>query len=455
MRKSLLVLPLLLLVGVVALGILRIGPAPAISIKSSLPGIGRRTPIAITVNEPTRGLAGVRVELIQNGETRLLAEEAQTPRGPLRFWGPAVTTFERTIEVGKETVEGLRGGEATIRVTANRAPSWLQQEPPAAAEVTLPVRLAPPSLAVLSTQTYVKQGGCEAVVYRVGEGASRDGVVAGDWFFPGFPLPGSTTGERFALFAAPYDHTDASAIRLVADDGLGNEARLSFVDQFTPRPLTTDDIEISDAFLAKVVPEIQSQTPELPDRGSPLATYLEINRNLRQANNQVLRELAAKSEGSFLWRGVFLPLPNGKVMSSFADRRSYVYNSEKVDQQDHLGFDLASTAHAPVPAAGAGVVVLARYFGIYGNAVVIDHGYGLASLYGHLSTIAVSEGQRVDRGTPIGNTGATGLAGGDHLHFTMLLDGLAVSPVEWWDQGWITNRLGRKLGAAMPTTDGN
>ena len=121
-----------------------------------------------------------------------------------------------------------------------------------------------------------------------------------------------------------------------------------------------------------------------------------------------------------------------------------------MDQQFHLGFDLASVQNAPVPAANSGVVALARYFGIYGNTVVVDHGYGLMSLYAHLSTASVTPGQEVARGETLGQTGATGLAGGDHLHFTMLLQGLAVNPNEWWDAHWIEDRVARKLGGALP-----
>jgi len=127
-----------------------------------------------------------------------------------------------------------------------------------------------------------------------------------------------------------------------------------------------------------------------------------------------------------------------------------MYDGQSVDQQDHLGFDLASTSRAEIPAANDGTVVLARYFGIYGNAVVIDHGFGLLSLYGHLSNLAVEEGQKVERGQAIGRSGATGLAGGDHLHFTILLHGLAVNPREWWDGHWIHDRLELKLGDALP-----
>jgi murein DD-endopeptidase MepM/ murein hydrolase activator NlpD len=284
----------------------------------------------------------------------------------------------------------------------------------------------------------------------VGETAIRDGVRVGSWFFPGQPLPNGTKQDRFALFAMPYDVENGGSVRLVASDDAGNEAEVSFVDQFFPRPLGTDTIELTDSFLQKVVPEIMSQTPELKDRGAVLDNYLAINGELRRANNGELKRLSEGSRREFLWTEPFSPLPGGKVMSHFADRRTYVYQGKRVDQQDHLGFDLASTEKAPVPAANRGVVVLARYFGIYGNTVILDHGYGLLSLYAHLSSIDVSEGQEVQRGATIGRSGQTGLAGGDHLHYTMVLHGLPVTPVEWWDPHWLRDRLAGKLGAALP-----
>lgn len=114
-----------------------------------------------------------------------------------------------------------------------------------------------------------------------------------------------------------------------------------------------------------------------------------------------------------------------------------------------MGYDLASVKRAPVEASNRGWVVLARFFGIYGNAVVIDHGYGLMTLYGHLSSIEVEPGQEVNRGQVIGRSGETGLAGGDHLHFTVLLQGQPVDPIEWFDAKWIRDRLVLKLGSAF------
>jgi murein DD-endopeptidase MepM/ murein hydrolase activator NlpD len=315
-------------------------------------------------------------------------------------------------------------------------------------EVTLPVRLAPPPLQLASTQTYVAQGGCEAVVYRVGEGAVRDGVQSGPLWFPGFPLPGGGKQDRFALFAVPYDASEPQ-VRLVADDGVGNRAEVAFVDKFFPKPFKSDKLQITDGFISKVVGEILSQSPEIQDKGNPLENYLEINRTLRGKNSETLRDLGAKSQPAFLWTKAFSSIPNGKVMASFGDRRTYLYAGREIDKQDHLGWDLAVTAHAPVPASNDGVVVLARFFGIYGNAVVIDHGYGLATLYGHLASIAVKEGQKVAQGEVLGTTGQTGLAGGDHLHFTTLLQGFPVNPVEWWDAHWIEDRIAKKLGPAF------
>ena len=147
----------------------------------------------------------------------------------------------------------------------------------------------------------------------------------------------------------------------MAEDDVENRAEVSFVDQFNPRPMKRDRITVSEVFLAKVVPTILSQTPELKDRGSLLENYVMINRELRRTNAETLIELAQGSAQEFLWKRRFLQLPNSKVTSSFADRRTYLYDGREVDQQDHLGFDLASVQRAEVPASNRGVVLLARY----------------------------------------------------------------------------------------------
>jgi len=442
-------LPFIVIVG---LALLRVGPPPDIEVKPDRPGIGRQTVVRVHVREPERGLGRVTIELEQEGERRVLASNAAKGYRPRRFWafwGPRQAEDQFEITLGRETRPALKPGSAVIRVTAARAGTWLRRPHAAVKEVTLPVRLQPPSLERLSREVYVAQGGSEVVVYRVGESSVRDGVQAGDWFFPGHPLPGGAERERMAIFAMPYDVDDVNRLRLVAEDDLGNAATQACADKFFPKPFKKDTIPLSDAFMGKVVPEILSHTPNVESRGGLIEDYLFFNRDLRKMNAERLKELATQSKPQFLWKEVFLPVANAAVRSSFADRRTYIYNGKPVDQQDHLGFDMASVQHAPVVAVNDGLVVLAEYFGIYGNTVVVDHGYGLMSLYGHLSEIGVKEGDAVKRGQTIGKTGDTGLAAGDHLHFAMLLHGLAVNPIEWWDPHWIKDRIARKLGTAL------
>jgi murein DD-endopeptidase MepM/ murein hydrolase activator NlpD len=201
----------------------------------------------------------------------------------------------------------------------------------------------------------------------------------------------------------------------------------------------------------RVVPEIIGHSPELnlapPSAGSDmLPGFLKVNGALRQLNADQIAKLAtSKTSASRAWSGPFVQLGNSQVEASFADHRTYFYNGKEIDQQVHLGFDLAVTSNVAVVAANAGTVLNASWLGIYGNCIIIDHGMGVASLYGHLSSFDVRVGDTVTRGQTIGRSGMTGLAAGDHLHFTMLVGGHPVNPVEWWDAHWVQDRVDRKL----------
>jgi murein DD-endopeptidase MepM/ murein hydrolase activator NlpD len=199
-------------------------------------------------------------------------------------------------------------------------------------------------------------------------------------------------------------------------------------------------LPIDDKFLDKVVNQIDPG-----GSGDLLTRFLKINGEMRRQNNKTLADLRLKTADKFLWTDSFLQLANSKVESEFADVRSYIYKGKKVDQQVHLGFDLAVSAHTPVVASNDGRVVWAALLGIYGNCIVVDHGYGLQSIYGHLSSIGVKEGDMVKRGQEMGKSGSTGLAGGDHLHYSMQVEGVEVNPVEWWDEHWIKDHVQNRL----------
>jgi murein DD-endopeptidase MepM/ murein hydrolase activator NlpD len=257
---------------------------------------------------------------------------------------------------------------------------------------------------------------------------------------------------KVAFFALLHDQDLNTPVSLFARDEAGNTARADFEYRPFPKAFRRSRIELNDQFLNRVVPAILENTPDIKAEGSVLEQFLVLNGELRRKNAQQIAGLASKASQAPLLTGEFKQLANSKVESAFADHRTYLYKGREVDQQVHLGFDLATTANAPIVASNRGTVIFADYLGIYGNTVVIDHGLGLQSLYAHLSSFDTSVGQTVEKGQTVGRSGTTGLAGGDHLHFTMLVQGRMVSPVEFWDPHWLEDRVLRKLreAAAAP-----
>jgi murein DD-endopeptidase MepM/ murein hydrolase activator NlpD len=203
-------------------------------------------------------------------------------------------------------------------------------------------------------------------------------------------------------------------------------------------------MDISDAFIDNVLPDIMQQSGLTPPE-TRVERFLLVNASMRRQNNASIEETNQQSANQLLWSEPFIQLSNSQVESAFADERSYFYQNELIDEQTHLGFDLSTVAQGPVEAANEGIVVFADYLGIYGNCVMIDHGLGLMSLYAHLSRIDVETGQRIQRGELLGRTGQTGLAGGDHLHFSIYVQGVSVTPLEWWDPKWVQNHIFSRL----------
>ena len=437
--RRILFLPILLLLILVLLAIWRVGPTTIVTLTPSLPAVGPSTEVDISCSEPTRGLVAVEVELIQGERSWRLSQKTYTPRPFWAFWGAATFEDQWRVQVGKSHQKEILPGAAELRVVSHRADTWFRRPGPTTEVLPLEVRLSPPDLTVEAASAQVTQGGSGAVVYRVGDSASRHGLRLRDREIPGAVLD---SGRGFLIFGVPYDLVDANAeMRLFAEDELGNRIEQSFIRGYATRTFKQDDIRLSDGFFEDVVPEILAHTPEITDQGSRLDTYLLINDQLRRANAERLATLSEGSKPEFLWQGAFTQLPSSRAMAGFGDQRTYLYEGKAMDHQVHLGFDLASHRRAEIPAANRGVVVLAEYFGIYGKTVVIDHGFGLMSLYSHLSEISVDVGQALEQGDVLGRTGATGLAGGDHLHFSVLIHGIQVNPLEWWDRRWIQNQI--------------
>jgi murein DD-endopeptidase MepM/ murein hydrolase activator NlpD len=414
---------------------------PVITVDPPVKTIGVSTPVQVQVTGPY-GWRRLTALVEQNG-ARYTVYDHHNParrflfmRHPARVGGYEAFSPVR-FQVGKQQAPALRPGKATLVVEA-QSNDFLSRTVTASFDVN--VILEPPRLVVDEEQHYINQGGTELVTFTVSGDWSEAGVKVGAYTFRSFPLPGRPANERFSLFGFPWDLPVDTVPHVYARNAAGTEVTGRFFFKIFPKPFRKRDLEITDAFLDKVVNQIDPG-----GSGDLLARFLRINRDVRKQNNQTLSDLRLKTAESVLWNGPFSQLANSQVESHFADVRSYVYKGKKIDQQVHLGYDLAVTPHVPVVAANDGRVVWAADLGIYGNCIVVDHGYGLQSIYGHLSRIDVKPGDVVKKGQAMGHSGSTGLAGGDHLHFSMQVDGVQINPVEWFDAHWIHDRILSKL----------
>lgn len=347
-------------------------------------------------------------------------------------------------------------GEALLSVTA-RDWSWSNLLQGNETVFTLPVvvDLKAPRLSIENGLTYIRKGGAAAAIYTVYEPTARDGVMVGSTFFRGFPLQApaqnatpkagaakatkQSVKRRIAIFAIPVEGPDAPPIAVRVEDRAGNVTTQSWNTQILPMEQSEERIELNEKFLQGAVPNL-AQALQL-DATDPIAAFQKINTEVRAANEAKIREVVARSVEFQHWQGPFRQMLNAAVKSKFAEHRTYFIGEQEISQAIHYGFDMASTANAYVSAANSGVVIYADELGIYGQCVIIDHGLGVYSLYGHLSQIDTKVGEKVDSGVTIGRTGATGLAGGDHLHFAILVGQTYVDPKEWWDPKWVAEHI--------------
>ena len=399
--------------------------------------IGLKTPLTVVLTAAAGGVRSAELRLVQGQGRVVLASQGFTG-------GANEQRLQLTVE-GKSL--GLREGAATLEVFARDGywrPLRVDDRPVLSTPLTLD--LTPPSLEVLSSTRYLAQGGGGLVVFRA-KGASRVGVNAGGFFLPAYPVGPPEAGLSAAMVALAWDFPPGSPLTVVAQDEAGNSTSRPVPAEIKLRRFPSNTIDLKDEFLAKKLPEL------LPGRGTIppdqiLPAFLTVNRDQRRAGEQAKRDLGAKTQPRPLWEGAFHQPRNTKVFSNFAETRAYRYRGRDVDTQVHLGYDLASVKHSPVPAANSGVVVFAAPLTIYGNTVVVDHGLGLQTLYAHLSSIEVKEGEEIKQGQPLGRTGTTGLAVGDHLHYEVLIHGISVTPLEWWDGKWIRDHIGKPLREA-------
>jgi murein DD-endopeptidase MepM/ murein hydrolase activator NlpD len=404
--------------------------APVITLTPDSDVVGK-APIEIGVTDQGTGLKSVTATLSAAGTEHSVSTEIfATPTGEKKL----------SVEVAK--LAGIKEGRAVLRVVARDRSLFTGNETVLQKEITIDI--TPPTLQLIAEDRYINFGGAGAIVYKPSPDTATSGVRVGDYFFPGHK--GQVKGQEdhyVALFAHPYNVPPNAKAFLVATDKAGNTREMGLSYELKNVKYRKSTIAVSDSFIQSKVAPLLSRGDAR--EGSAKETFLAVNNRLRKQNDDRIAAITKKSTSARQWDGAFAQLSNSKVEANFADERTYTYNGEAIDKAYHLGYDLSVTKRYPAEAANAGTVVFAGDLGIYGNTVILDHGLGLFTLYSHLSSIDVKEGDTVKQRQALGTTGETGLAAGDHLHYGVYLHGVAVLPVEWWDPKWIKDNIQPKL----------
>jgi len=418
------------------------GEEPLVSLEPLPEFLSKKQTFTLNISDFKRGLKEINVTYNQGGRKVTLFEQKFPFQGLLNREG--VRNFKKELDVDPSELHLAQGRvdleiqvwDYSRRSGGDGNMSVFQHK--------MTVDTIPPAIRAISRMHNINQGGAGLVVYRASSDTIESGLYIDELFFPGFPAEEkSKEGIYLAYFALPHNSSLDPSIYLWAKDRAENTTNATFYYHIRKNTFSSERMNISDSFLKRVLPYFSDY--DFDPQDSDIEKYIKINNDLRKKDDEFLFDLMKKTEIKSYWGGPWLSLKNAATMARFADHRTYYYKGEKIDEQYHLGIDLASLANSPVEAGNSGKVLFAGKNGIYGLIVVIDHGQGLASLYGHLSGIEIATGDIVKKGDIIGNTGQTGLAGGDHLHFSMLVHGVFVNPLEWLDGHWITDNITSKL----------
>jgi len=429
---------------------------PIISSASEIPAIGA-SPIEILLSffDERAGIGSFEVTLVQENKTFPLIRESLLDK-------PMQNAVTSSVSIDPKKL-GLRSGPVEIIVSAKDRALWSNEGKTSFASS---VDLDKPRISVLSSVHNVTSAGVGMVIFKAEDpNLKKQGILVGTHLFPGYQvklLDEQFSGHPeifFSYFSIPFDFDlTQNPVKVIALDSAGNEASASFNFKLKVKQRPTSDINLSEVFLRnktqelypaylRELKEMKGESPTVtPDQSQDLIyLFRQVNEGYRDLSSIRLETIFKDSQQSQLWHGAFGRPLSGSSTALFGQARTYRFKNLVASNSFHDGVDLASVEQDAVHPANAGVVLFVGDLGIYGGTVAVDHGFGLGTIYSHLSSMSVTPGQSITSETVIGRTGTTGLAGGDHLHYEIRLNGVSIRPEEWWDFGWIRDHLDAKI----------
>ena len=392
--------------------------------------------IKIHVSDKNAGIRSIEVKLVAMNTTITLAKK--------EFSDNFVKEFDLNFKTNKAIPEGSATFVVVVKdYSKNNYFNGFEKV------VSFPVVVdsTPPQVILLSGTGRIRIGGTALAVFYAKDkdlkdvflGVRHDGKLERFKAYPAENIFGNKH-VYMAFFTYPLSKLKDYSTDIYAEDMAGNIATVHIPVYYNSSKQKVSRINITDAFIRDKV-FVVLQREGLPLKENLLSNFLYVNDVVRANNTKKIREICSHSANKILWKGRFSQLKNSKVTATFNDKRLYYYKGKRVDVKYHKGYDLASVRNAKVNAANSGIVVFEGYLGVYGNTIIIDHGMGVFTLYGHLQSFLVKKGEFVRKNQIIAITDTTGLAGGDHLHFDVLVNGYYVNPIEWWDYRWIKTHI--------------
>lgn len=413
-------------------------------------GIGAESvTIGLDVSDNGAGLDEVIVRIVQNN----------LPKELVRKTYPKTAILYETLSFDIDPKElQLDEGNVELQVTAFDKALWNNG---AKLSTIIEVNYLKPQITALTPQQNGVLGGTEMVFYKVaGKHPDVHGVLGQGSLYKGFTAAGwidafkSRPNVYISLYPIPPSFDDsADPMRLIARDNLGNSATGTFNYRIKRRRWssfrTSFSPERANTLLDSLRNYAQHEQIQLKTTGDLVADLKNTIKALSVSDEAFVGAALERSSDTRTWKTAFLP-PVGTTPSNMTgDQRTVFVGETPILRGPASGVRFSVTKRTPVSAANGGTVAFIGNLGLLGNTVIIDHGFGLASLYGHLSDIAVNRGSIVERGQEIGKTGTTGLAQSEEVYFEMRVHGVPVSPNEWWDQTWVTDHIDKKVAFVL------
>ncbi|MEA2112306.1 MAG: M23 family metallopeptidase [Campylobacterota bacterium] len=335
---------------------------------------------------------------------------------------------------------GIKQSDVTLYVQAQDASQWNFLK---GNSTTLTKKMfidkKRPQVSVLANSRSITQGGSALVIFKAEDDNLKDLYLESSTGKKFYPQTYIQEGYYASLVAWPVQ-AKSFRMHVIAKDLAGNISKKYVPFYLKNKQYRISKIKLSDRFLNGKIAELAEEYVETQGVEDKIERFKIINEDVRAKNELLIHDITSKVPDDIIDNlriTPFYPLKNGKKVASFGDHRLYYYDKKRVSESYHLGLDLASVQMGEIKTKNDGKVVFSGDNGIYGNMPIMHLGMGLYTLYGHCSSSDVAAEDEVSAGMKVANTGMSGYAMGDHLHFGVLVQGVEVRPEEWMDKQWL------------------